>query len=144
MFDLSRLDTYTLSNSGVSLPLTFNGKIVYTDEGHTININVIGQDGDHFKSVKYGAMRNARDLQKSKKLQDEPTFEELEEEAKKRCADFICGWSDNLMLDGEQFKYSRENAVKLMLDVRFTAIYLFVNNEVMNRENFLPQPLNSF
>lgn len=135
-FDLSKFDTATLANNGAPVPLVSPlGDVVIGADGKPVTFFIYGQDSKKFRD----AINEIRRRNLSNKKAKVKTPDEEDSEAIERLADLTAGWSNNFDLDGQQFGYSRENAIKLYSDSRFQWLYEQINRAVMNRANFLAE-----
>jgi hypothetical protein len=136
-FDLSKFDTATLADKGAAINLLSPlGDVVMGSDKQPIQFFILGQDSKKFKADIAEARRQAQTQTKAnnKKLK---TPEDEEYDSIVRIAGYTVGWTNNFMLDGKEFPYSQENAIKLYLDPRFQWIYEQINRQIMNRANFL-------
>lgn len=133
-FDLSKFDTATLADNGAAVNLLSPlGDVLEGTDGKPIQFFILGQDSKKFKADVADARKQAQsNVKKRVKSVDEEEAEAIE-----RIAGYTVGWTENFKLDGKDFPFSTENAIKLYSDMRFQWIYEQINRAIMNRANFL-------
>lgn len=132
LFDLSKYDTVKGSEKGARCnlvdPVTKEEIIV---DGENIWVEVLGPDSEKYKKEN-NKITNSRIKVRNKN--GTLTSEVLEQENKKLVASVITGWSDKFAMGEDEFKFSPDNARKL-LDA-FPWIYEQLNDFLGDRGNF--------
>ena len=132
LFDLSKYDTVKGSEKGARCnlvdPVTKEEIIV---DGENIWVEVLGPDSEKYKKEN-NKITNSRIKVRNKN--GTLTSEVLEQENKKLVASVITGWSEKFAMGDDEFKFSPENARKL-LDA-FPWVYEQLNDFLGDRGNF--------
>ena len=135
-FDLSKFDTATLADKGAAINLVSPlGDVLEGTDNKPIQFFILGQDSKKFKADIAEARKQAQSNVKKRVK----SVEEEEAEAIERIAGYTVGWTDNFKLDGKDFPFTKDNAIKLYSDMRFQWIYEQINRAIMNRATFLAQ-----
>lgn len=101
-----------------------------TKEKTDIVVYCLSPDNPEYKAAMLDALRNGVD-------EGKPDLRKLTENRAASVAKMVSGW-DNIALGGKPFKYTKENAVKLMKD--FPWILDQVDEFCGNRANFFAKP----
>ena len=132
LFDLSQYDTVKGSEKGARCnlldPVTKEEIIV---DGENIWVEVLGPDSEKYKKEN-NKITNGRIKVRNKN--GTLTSEVLEQENKKLVASVITGWSDKFAMGEDEFKFSPENARKLIN--AFPWVYEQLNDFLGDRGNF--------
>lgn len=137
-FDLPQVDTRTLSESGVDMPVkSLQGEPLLARNGKPIAIRLLGPD-----SGKYRALTRAQVRKRMAQMSDgkvsltEEQFEEADRDIMDILAACTVGWSNVLDTDGTEIAFSEENVRKLYAN--YPVVREQVDTFLANRANFLP------
>ena len=125
--DLARFDMSAAASAGADLHLKHpaTGEKLFCEDGSPFVVRVLGNDAptvkDAFRSIK------------EKRAKGTMTEEEAAQEMVAVC---VVGWSDDMELDGKPFKYSPDNARKLVRDERTAWIAEQIAPFALSRRNF--------
>lgn len=129
---VSALNTTAACNVAAPLRLVdpFTKQVIVDEHGDHLVIHVYGAQSD--------ASRNAlRERERKYGKTSEISPEEAERSGGEYLASLIAGWSDNLEDDHGQLAFTRENAIRLMIDQDWIARQ--VHDFSMNLRNFDPK-----
>jgi len=130
--DLAMFDTKTVADLGFDLDIND----IRTGAPSGFRIRVLGIDSqpmqDQMQRYQDQIMERLKQNARSSS-----TPEEIEAKSLERLLIATVGWSENTMLDGQPFPFSRDNAKKLYTDPRVPHIREQVERGIVNRVNFL-------
>lgn len=125
--DLSRYDVSAAAGAGADMQVKHpsTGEDLKQKDGKPFFVRVIGNDAPSVRE----AFRAIKEKQARGEL-------DTEEAARQMVAVCIVGWSDEMEMDGKPFKYSPENALKLVQDERTAWIAEQITPFALRRRNF--------
>lgn len=126
--DLTKFDVRSAANTGADLHLKHpaTGELLFCKDGETpFVVRVLGRDSDAVQAAS----------RECAKRRTKGEIDEAEAGAIVLVA-AVCGWSDEMELDGEPLPYSPENAKKLMVDPRTDWIAEQVTPFSLGRKNY--------
>jgi hypothetical protein len=139
--DLAKLDTLNPAEEGtvVELEHPVTKDPIIGDDGKPWTISVRGEDSATVRTtVKKLSDKRWERLRKGKKYDSDQDDADLVE----KLASATIGWH-GLILDGEPYQFSRENAKKLYADPRFPWIVEQVQLAMVDRQRFFTNASNS-
>ncbi|QOZ25275.1 hypothetical protein [Bradyrhizobium sp. CCBAU 51753] len=141
-FDLNTIEMRCHAETGVNFEILHpkTGKPIVDGDGKTLWINMSGSDASRIKSAvdERAAKREAEAKAAAAKNELVPlrTWQDNEDDMIEDLVLLTNGWSDNWVLDGKPFPFSKENAA--ILYRRFPEIAAQMTSRVTVRLNFLP------
>ena len=136
MFDISKFDTRTLSNTGVAMPIPNprSGAPMLDDEGKPVTITLLGPNSDKSKALlRTLNLRRAEMQSKGIKLTDEDFDRER--------FDFLCGVTVGWSFDtaaGQPFPFNPENVRKFWADTAHEWVSTYAWSYAQQDGNYLP------
>ena len=105
-----------------------------TDDGEPIGVYVVGTDSDEYAERERWLIDRRIKAAEAKAMGKKPQDFDFRNEGLETLVSCVKGWK-NIILDGEEFAFSAENARKLLLRLRWVRDVL--DREMANRANFI-------
>ena len=134
-FDLDVVDTVTLANQGVDMPVkTPTGQPVKNRNGKPVTLKLVGTDSDLYRSLMRSKMVESVNSRDATALTEE-TLVKTQEQAIDTVVACTLGWSGVLDKEGNEVKFSAEAA--RLLYRQYPAIRDAADRFIADRQNFL-------
>lgn len=136
-FDLDVVDTVTLANSGVDMPLkTLTGVPIKNKLGKPVVIRLVGTDSEVYRTLMRSRMIEGVNNRDATALTEEMVVK-TQEQALDTVVACTLGWSGVLDRDGTEVKFSADAA--RVLYKQYPAIRDQADQFIADRRNFLPK-----
>ncbi len=136
-FDLAKVDTKTLSEAGVDMPVkTMDGEPLVARNGQPITVRLLGPDSNKYRALTRAQVRKRMAAMADGKVTlSEAEFEETERELLDILVACTVGWSNVLDTEGAEIPFAEDNVRKLYSN--YPVVREQVDTFLANRANFL-------
>lgn len=134
-FDLDVVDTVTLANQGVDMPLkTLAGVPIKNKHGKPVSIRLVGTDSEIYRNLMRARMVEGVNNRDASALTEE-LLVKTQEQAIDTVVACTLGWTNVLDKDGAEIKFTAEAA--RLLYKQYPAIRDQADRFIADRQNFL-------
>jgi len=137
-FDLAQVDTKTLADSGVDMPVkTLEGQPLLARNGEGIAITVLGSDSNKYRALTRAQVRKRMEQMAGGKtpVMTEADMDETDRDVLDILVACTVGWKNVLNTAGEPIQFTEENVRKLYAN--YPVIREQVEAFISNRTNFI-------
>jgi len=137
-FDLAQVDTKTLADSGVDMPVkTLEGQPLLARNGEGIAITVLGSDSNKYRALTRAQVRKRMKQMAGGKtpVMTEADMDETDRDVLDILVACTVGWKNVLNTAGEPIQFTEENVRKLYAN--YPVIREQVEAFISNRTNFI-------
>ena len=136
-FDLAQVDTKTLAETGVDMPVkSLDGKPLVARNGEQVAITVLGSDSNKYRSLTRTQVRKRLDQMAGGKQITEAEMDETEQDVLDVLVACTVGWKNVLDTEGNAIPFTSDNVRKLY--GAYPVIREQVDTFISNRANFIP------
>lgn len=137
-FDLAQIDTKTLAEAGVDMPVRLlDGKPLIARNGERVYITLLGSDSQKYRALTRSQVRKRMEqLAGGKQTLTDADMDETDREVLDVLVACTVGWKGVLDTDGQAIEFQDENVRKLYL--AYPVVRDQVESFISNRANFTP------